>query len=123
MGDCRPAGCRGRFSSHRSFRIDQHQQIVATVKNFIQAKAEANPNYFSYLTKSPPTLAKLVFTAIQKESPDLYEQLKTSGKLKNRNETTASMAGNQSVDDIKAELMRVLNQVEVPPWHVRHSSP
>lgn len=93
---------------------DQHQQIVATVKNFIQAKAEANPNYFSYLTKSPPTLAKLVFTAIQKESPDLYEQLKTSGKLKNRNETTASMAGNQSVDDIKAELMRVLNQVEVP---------
>ena len=93
---------------------DQHQQIVATVKNFIQTKAEANPNYFSYLTKSPPTLAKLVFTAIQKESPDLYEQLKTSGKLKNRSDTTASMAGNQSVDDIKAELMRVLNQVEVP---------
>ena len=93
---------------------DKHQQIVATVKNFIQAKAEANPDYFNYLTRNPPTLAKLVFTAIQKEAPDLYEQLKTSGKLKNRNDTTASMAGKQSVDDIKAELMRVLNQVEVP---------
>jgi hypothetical protein len=56
-------------------------------------------------------IGKLVFAVIQKTDPELYEELKKSGKLNDKGENTASLA---QKTEISKALSQIVGQVEVP---------
>lgn len=75
-------------------------------------KAKENwPGVYEKFASNPMGIGKLVFAVIQKTDPELYEELKKSGKLNDKGENTASLA---QKTEISKALSQIVGQVEVP---------
>ena len=89
--------------------------IEQKVTGFIDAKAEkAGDNaseYYAKLADNPANTAKLIFGVIQKADPELFEELKKSGKLNEKNENTASIA---QKTELAKQISEIVGQIEVP---------
>ena len=89
--------------------------VEKKVTAFIDAKAEKagdkSSEFYTKLAEDPMTLSKLVFTVIQRADPELYEELKKSGKLNDKSKDTASLT--QKTELAKA-ISQIVGQIEVP---------
>lgn len=89
--------------------------IEQKVTGFIDAKAEkAGDNaseYYAKIADNPANTAKLIFGVIQKADPELFEELKKSGKLNEKNENTASIA---QKTELAKQISEIVGQIEVP---------
>ena len=89
--------------------------IEQKVTGFIDANAEkAGDNaseYYAKLADNPANAAKLIFGVIQKADPELFEELKNSGKLNEKNENTASIA---QKTELAKQISDIVGQIEVP---------
>lgn len=67
--------------------------------------------YYAKLADNPSNTAKLIFGVIQKADPELFEELKKSGKLNEKNENTASIA---QKTELAKQISEIVGQIEVP---------
>lgn len=89
--------------------------IEQKVTGFIDANAEKSGDnaseYYAKLADNPANAAKLIFGVIQKADPELFEELKNSGKLNEKNENTASIA---QKTELAKQISDIVGQIEVP---------
>lgn len=69
------------------------------------------PEVYEKFASNPMGIGKLVFAVIQKTDPELYEELKKSGKLNDKGENTASLA---QKNEISKAISEIVGQIEVP---------